>query len=217
MNKNSQHPTEAKASSVPVEESPFAESQDRDEAYEDPESADPGQWVGFSGHRLCLSAPSNSSDIGARSGAYSFVDLNHHFEMEDMLLLCPLPLLRVEQLRPCYSLIVTSGYPNQANCKYYTSVGGSMTTGLDGLLDIRQKNDMLNALRFLESFAVWPLKLLRIYFPMSFDKRREEEEEPRTALCLSASKKEVGRTISWSTHKAWEMPFPCRLPIRYSH
>lgn len=31
-----------------------------------------------------LSAPSNSSDIGARSGAYSFVDLNHHLEMEDM-------------------------------------------------------------------------------------------------------------------------------------
>lgn len=49
------------------------------------------QLVTFPG----LSAPSNSSDIGARSGAYSFVDLNHHFEMEDMLLLCPLPLLRV--------------------------------------------------------------------------------------------------------------------------
>lgn len=107
------------------------------------------QLVTFPG----LSAPSNSSDIGARSGAYSFVDLNHHFEMEDMLLLCPLPLLRVEQPRPCYSLIVTSGYPNQANCKYYTSVGGSMTTGLDGLLDIRQKNDMLNALRFLVEYT----------------------------------------------------------------
>mgnify|MGYP004569475567 CR=1 FL=1 len=54
MNPNSQHPTEAKASSVPVEESPFAESKDRDETYEDPESADPGKWVGFSGHRLCM-------------------------------------------------------------------------------------------------------------------------------------------------------------------
>ena len=60
-----------------------------------------------------LSAPSNSSDIGARSGAYSFVDLNHHLEMEDMLLVCPLPLLRVEQLCPCYSLLVTSGYPKR--------------------------------------------------------------------------------------------------------
>lgn len=138
-----------------------------------------------------LSAPSNSSEICARSGAYSFVDLNHHFEMEDMLLLCPLPLL--------------------------------MTTGLDGLLDIRQKNDMLNALRFLveytgtallswagpgkeiweerpenleskdyfswwaylkESFAVWPLKLLRIYFPMSFDKRRRRNREQLFAFLL---------------------------------
>lgn len=97
-----------------------------------------------------LSAPSNSSDIGARSGAYSFVDLNHHLEMEDMQLVCPLPLLRVEQLCPCYSLIVRF---SQANCKYYTSVGGSMTTGLDGLLDIRQKNDMLNALRFLVEYT----------------------------------------------------------------
>jgi hypothetical protein len=32
-------------------------------------------------------------------------------------------------------------------------VGGSMTTGLDGLLDIRQKNDMLNALRFLVEYT----------------------------------------------------------------
>ena len=60
-----------------------------------------------------LSAPSNSSEIGARSGAYSFVDLNHHLEMEDMQLVCPLPLLRVEQLCPCYSLIVTSGSPKR--------------------------------------------------------------------------------------------------------
>lgn len=67
------------------------------------------QLVTFPG----LSAPKNSSDIGARSGAYSFVDLNHHLEMEDMLLVCPLPLLRVEQLCPCYSLIVTSGYPKR--------------------------------------------------------------------------------------------------------
>lgn len=67
------------------------------------------QLVTFPG----LSAPSNSSDIGARSGAYSFVNLNHHLEMEDMLLVCPLSLLRVEQLCPCYSLIVTSGYPKR--------------------------------------------------------------------------------------------------------
>lgn len=63
-----------------------------------------------------------------------------------------------------------------------------------------------------ESFAVWPLKLLRIYFPFSFNKRNREQ-----LFGLSASKKEVGRTISWSTHKAWEMPFLSRLPIRYSH
>lgn len=30
-----------------------------------------------------------------------------------------------------------------------------------------------------------------------------------------ASKKEVA--IRWSTHKAWEIPFLSRLPIRYSH
>lgn len=38
-----------------------------------------------------------------------------------------------------------------------------MTTGLDGILDIRQKNDMLNALRFLVEYTgpskfLWPGK-----------------------------------------------------------
>lgn len=43
----------------------------------------------------------------------SFVDLNHHLEMEDILLVCPLPLLRVEQLCSFYFLIVTRGYPQR--------------------------------------------------------------------------------------------------------
>ena len=41
-------------------------------------------------------------------------------------------------------LLVTSGYPKLIG--YYTSVDGSMTTGLDGLLDIRQIKDMLNTM-----------------------------------------------------------------------
>ena len=38
-----------------------------------------------------------------------------------------------------------------------------MTTGLDGLLDIRQKNDMLNALRFLVEYT--GTALLSFYGP----------------------------------------------------
>ena len=38
-----------------------------------------------------------------------------------------------------------------------------MTTGLDGLLDIRQKNDMLNALRFLVEYPC--TALLSFYGP----------------------------------------------------
>lgn len=66
----------------------------------------------------------------------------------------------MEQLCSFYFLIVTSGYPR----KYYTSVGGSMTTGLEGLLDIRKKkNDMLNALRFLVEYT--GTALLSFYGP----------------------------------------------------
>lgn len=127
-----------------------------------------------------------------------------------------------------------------------------MTTGLEGLLDIRQKNDMLNALIFLVEYtgtallswagpgkgiwegrpsnlepkdyfswrAIW--RNLSLYGLWSFCEYislwvlTKGTANSSLPLCFK-ERGEVGRTISWSTHKAWEMPFLSRLPIRYSH
>lgn len=55
-----------------------------------------------------------------------------------------------------------------------------MTTGLDGLLDIRQKNDMLNALRFLVEYTGTALLSSKLSWPeKGIWEGRPENLEPK--------------------------------------